>query len=135
MNLDAELTRRELEIVGLLAWGASKKEIPYRLKVKEGKEPISVHTVENIVRSVYEKIEVQKVNELCVWYFCKYHKVDIKLSLIKRGAGALMMLVLLVPSLLDNELEMLRAQRTGASRTISLRVSGVRGRTKEFSVC
>ena len=41
----AMLTPRESEIAELLAWGASKKEIPDLLTIPGGQPPISVHTV------------------------------------------------------------------------------------------
>ena len=64
------LTPREKEIAELLAWGASKKEIPDLLSCIPGRQPISVHTVDNITANIYAKLHIQKVSELCVIYFC-----------------------------------------------------------------
>ena len=58
----ALLTPRESEVAELLAWGASKKEIPDLLVIPEGKLPISVHTVENLTTSIYAKLHIQKVS-------------------------------------------------------------------------
>ena len=57
------LTGRELQVAELLAWGMAKKEAADRLG-------ISTHTVENIARSVYEKVGIQKAAELSAWWIC-----------------------------------------------------------------
>ena len=64
MNPEATLTKREHQIGALLAWGHSKKEIASELY-------ISVRTVENTARNIYEKIEVRNVAQLTAWLFCK----------------------------------------------------------------
>lgn len=58
------LTNREWQIAGLLAWGASKKEVA-------GKLIISIRTVENTARNIYEKAQVRSIGQLSAWYFCK----------------------------------------------------------------
>lgn len=62
MNKDAKLTKRENQIAELIAWGSAKKEIADLLC-------ISVNTVDNTARSIYEKIGVNKSNELSAWWF------------------------------------------------------------------
>ena len=49
------LTKREQQVAELLAWGASKKEIPDLLRKLYGGREISVHTVENIARNIYKE--------------------------------------------------------------------------------
>lgn len=138
MNLNAELTNREMQVAKLLAWGASKKEVPYLLSPKKGKLPISVHTVENITRNIYEKTETQKISELCVWYHCKYNKVDIGLSPInyKRIArdnviAIAMFFTLLIPTLDNSINDTLRAR----SRSSISRVARTRTRGNECCYC
>ena len=63
MKVVAKLTPRETQIAELLAWGHAKKEVAEELF-------ISVRTVENTARNIYEKIGIQKATELCVWWFC-----------------------------------------------------------------
>ena len=83
-----KLTRRELQVAELIAWGASKKEVPDLLPVKPGREPIAIRTVENTVRNIYEKLGIQKVNELSAWYFCTHHNISFDLSPLKRKIAA-----------------------------------------------
>lgn len=112
----ALLTPRELEIAELLAWGASKKEIPDLLVIPP-QHPISVHTVENITTSIYQKLGIQKVSELCTIYFCTRFNISMDLSPIKRKLLVLVLLLLLVPEVISTSTEMVRPQRS--ARTIT----------------
>jgi len=67
MNETVRLTRREVEVTELLVWGAAKKEVADKLD-------ISTHTVDNIARSIYEKVGIQKVGELAAWWFCTKYR-------------------------------------------------------------
>lgn len=87
MNPYAQLTRREKEIGNLLAWGAIKKEVAERLC-------ISIHTVENHVRNIFEKTECRCVNEFSAWYFCTEFKISFQLSPLMRQSVASILLVL-----------------------------------------
>lgn len=58
--MSRNLSRREYQVAELIAWGAAKKEVPGLLKKLYGGKEISVHTVENILRSIYEKIHLNK---------------------------------------------------------------------------
>lgn len=95
MDLTAQLTKRELEIAEFLAWGASKKEVPDLLPRKKGKGPISVRTVEVLTKSIYEKLDIQKVSELSVWYFCTHYNISLDLSPLKRKVATLSLLLLI----------------------------------------
>lgn len=117
--MNTELTERELQIAELIAWGASKKEIPDLLKELYGGREISVHTVENIARNIYAKLHLNKASELSAWYFCKHHRVDDSLSPIKRirtAALSILFLILLIPQTLGYDDEALRPQRTRTTR-------------------
>ncbi len=107
----ALLTPRESEVAELLAWGASKKEIPDLLTIPDGKSPISVHTVENLTTSIYSKLKIQKVSELCAIYFCSRFHISMDLSPIKRRLAVVVLLLLLIPELSTASSEMLRPQR------------------------
>ena len=107
----AMLTPRESEVAELLAWGASKKEIPDLLTISAGKSPISVHTVENLTTSIYSKLQIQKVSELCTIYFCSRFNISLDLSPIKRRLAVVVLLLLLIPELTSVSTEMLRPQR------------------------
>lgn len=117
--MNSELTERELQIAELIAWGASKKEIPDLLKELYGGREISVHTVENITRNIYAKLHLNKASELSAWYFCKHYQVDDSLSPIKRirtAALSILFLILLIPQTLGYDDEALRPQRTRTTR-------------------
>ena len=73
MKIDAELTKRENEVAELLAWGAAKKQVAGRLF-------ISVRTVENTARNIYEKIEVRSAAALSAWWFCKKFKIPVSFN-------------------------------------------------------
>lgn len=96
MLTTVKLTKREEQIAELLAWGASKKEIPYLLPTKAGRKPIAIRTVENTVRNIYEKLGIQKVNELAAWYFCTRFKISFDLSPLHRKMFAVGLLALFI---------------------------------------
>jgi DNA-binding CsgD family transcriptional regulator len=85
---EATLTQRENEVAELLAWGATKKEVAQRLYV-------SVRTVENHARNIYEKSGVTKASELAAWWFCMKFGISFDLNPMKRRAVAWMMLALI----------------------------------------
>lgn len=92
MRKEAELTPRETEVAELLAWGAAKKEVADQLF-------ISVRTVENTARNIYEKINIQKATELCVWWFCTHCGVSFDLSPIKRKIISIAIILITLPQI------------------------------------
>ena len=113
------LSKRERQVVELLAWGASKKEVPDLLRKLYGGREISVHTVENIARNIYAKLHLNKASELSAWYFCECHQVDDSLSPIKRLRQTVLgvvLLVLLTPQVLGLDDQALRPQRIRTTR-------------------
>ena len=97
MGATIKLSKREEQIAELLAWGAAKKEVPDLLPVKPGRGPIAIQTVENTVRNIYEKLGIQKVNELSAWYFVTHFSIPASLSPLKRKiiSAALLLIILL----------------------------------------
>lgn len=124
MNTTAQLTKRELQVTELLAWGAAKKEVPQYLHKKNGHE-ISVQTVEVITKKIYEKLGIQKVSELAVWYFCNNFHISFDLSPVKRNIITVVFLMLVGTAEVLNSADFVRpcAGRT-AGRTMR---SGSRG--------
>lgn len=109
----AKLTRREQEITELLAWGASKS---YVAKVLF----ISVRTVENHARNIFEKTGVTKINELSAWWFCtRFHISD--LSPIKKQIVATALIIILAPSVLHIDNSIVRTQRARTTRVARAR--------------
>lgn len=113
------LTKRERQIAELLAWGASKKEVPDLLRKLYGGREISVHTVENITRNIYAKLHLNKASELSAWYFCECHQVDDSLSPFKRAkktAISIFLLLLLLPQVINSDDDLMRPQRARTTR-------------------
>lgn len=123
MRFNAQLTPRENEVAELLAWGAAKKEVAYRLY-------ISTRTVENTTRNIYEKIGIQKATELCVWWFCTRCGVSFNLSPIKRQLLSVAFLLMMLPQISQHNEDIVRTFRT--QRVQNTRTSGGRqGRRNE----
>lgn len=114
-----ELSRREYQVAELIAWGAAKKEIPEMLQKLYGGAQISIRTVENIVRRIYEKLHIGKANELSALWFCKYYGVDEGLSPIKQLRNtiySLMFLIIMIPQICNLD-QAVRPSRTRTIRT------------------
>lgn len=71
----------------LIAWGGTKKDAANMLH-------ISVRTVENHVRTIYEKTGVTKVNELSALYFCIHYCIPLTMSPLIRRVMAVMLLAI-----------------------------------------
>jgi DNA-binding CsgD family transcriptional regulator len=104
MRKNAELTPRETEVAELLAWGAAKKEVADQLF-------ISVRTVENTARNIYEKIGIQKATELCVWWFCTHCGVSFDLSPVKRRLLSIALLLIILPQITTSNEDLVRIFR------------------------
>lgn len=114
-----ELSRREYQVAELIAWGAAKKEIPEMLQKLYGGAQISIRTVENTVRRIYEKLHIGKANELSALWFCKYYGVDEGLSPIKQLRNtiySLMFLIIMIPHICNLD-QAVRPSRTRTVRT------------------
>ena len=68
MKVSATLSEREIQIIKLLAWGATYKTISNMLMISE-------KTTANHVRMIYKKLGLTKVNELSAWYFCTTYNI------------------------------------------------------------
>ena len=79
--MDTILSTREAEIAERIAWGASQKEVANDLG-------ISRYTVDNILRKIYQKLHIGKINELSAWWFCTTFGISFDLSPLKRTIGA-----------------------------------------------
>jgi DNA-binding CsgD family transcriptional regulator len=115
MKTQVTLTKRETQVAELLAWGAAKKEAADQLG-------ISTRTVENIARNIYEKIDIQKATELCVWWFCTHCGVSFDLSPVKRKMISIMLLLIFIPQLhVNRETLFFRRARTNTIVILSRR--------------
>lgn len=64
MNLDANLSKRELEVAEMIAFSTDRKKAAERLFISEG--TLSAHSYR-----IYEKLEINKQSELVIWWFMK----------------------------------------------------------------
>ncbi|MDP4201472.1 MAG: helix-turn-helix transcriptional regulator [Bacteroidota bacterium] len=71
------LTPRQEQIAGLVACGKAKKEIADLLH-------ISVDTVANIVKEIYVRTGLGKMNELAVWWISRRFRLSIDFSNLER---------------------------------------------------
>lgn len=85
----AILSEREVQIAERIAWGASQKEVADDLG-------ISRYTVDNILRKIYQKLHIGKINELSAWWFCTHFNISFELSPLKRTIGAVALAVLII---------------------------------------
>lgn len=102
------LTKRETQIAELIAWGASKKEVANQLFISE-------YTVDNHLRKVYEKANVNKANELSAWWFCTRFHISFDLSPLKKAIIAGALLLCFIPS--EVYAYRVRVRRTNETRT------------------
>ena len=114
MKEEAVLTKKEMQVAELLAWGAEKKEAADMLCV-------SYNTIVSHARSIYEKLGIQKSTELSVWYFCTRFHISFNLSPIARRFLAIFLLVVTGIGAADENTDMMRAFR--APRTVSVRAA------------
>ena len=83
------LSEREAQIAERIAWGASQKEVACDLG-------ISRYTVDNILRRIYQKLHIGKINELSAWWFCTHFNISFELSPLKLTIGAVALLILVI---------------------------------------
>lgn len=114
MKQNVDLTDRETRIAELLAWGAAKKEIADKLHVSEG-------TVRKDSEHIFRKIEIQKVTELCLWWFCEKYGMNWSLDPLKRFAAIALLLVVVGHDITDGcSFQRARMGRRGKEDTIEL---------------
>ena len=105
-----ELTKREIEITELIAWGASTKDVANRLF-------LSVRTVENHIRNIHEKLGLQKSNELSAWWFCKKFGIDPDLSPLKHILVVFFIGLVIMAELTDTQMYRFRSKARTEVRT------------------
>ncbi|WP_346713339.1 helix-turn-helix transcriptional regulator [Mediterranea massiliensis] len=104
------LTVRESEVAERIAWGASQKEVATELG-------ISRYTVDNILRKVYDKLHIGKINELSAWWFCTTFGISFDLSPLKRAIGACCLLGIFMMGEFFNKEQFCRYRTRRIART------------------
>lgn len=128
-----ELTRRELQIIELIAWGANRKEVPDMLQQKYGGKLITINTVNNIIANIYAKLSLNSETQLSAWYFCDQHGVDSSKSPLrdlKRAIYSVVFLVILLPQITNMD-QAVRPQRTRVPERIERTRSGRNRRSED----
>lgn len=106
MDTSSNLTPREFEIGKLTVLGKTKKEIANTLS-------ISVRTVENTMRKVFVKADVNNSTSFSLWWFCKYF--GIKEDAVRTMVSATMLCLLIFHIFTTNE-ESFRGRRVRLRR-------------------
>ena len=112
----AILTARESQVAERIAWGASQKEVADDLG-------ISRYTVDNILRKVYDKLHIGKINELSAWWFCTTFGISFDLSPLKRTIGAICLTCLFISGEMMNDWQFCRyrTRRVRIERIVKLK--------------
>ena len=105
-----QLTEREKEVAELLAWGATKKEAAEELF-------LSVFTIDNHLRKIFEKTGCNKVNELSAWWFCTKFKISFDLSPLKRAVMAGVLIIAFIPGEFHQHFNITRSRRHRVANT------------------
>lgn len=91
MESEIKLTKRENQIAERIAWGSAQKEVASDLG-------ISRRTVDNILRKIYAKLKIGKINELSAWWFCTNFNISFELSPLTKQIIASVFLLLFTVS-------------------------------------
>lgn len=88
MNLEARLTKRQDQVLELIATGCQQKEAAEILH-------ISVKTIDNHVQAIKQRISVNNDRELTVFYFCRRFAIPYAVVAIKKGTSVLLLYIIL----------------------------------------
>lgn len=114
-----DLSPRECQVAELIAWGASKKEVPGLLQKIYGGKEISVHTVENILRNIFLKLGFSKSTELGAWWFCRKYginELESPLARLRKTVTAFFFLMIMMPQIVNADYSAVRPQRVRTTR-------------------
>lgn len=112
------LTASEYEVAEYLVYGLSQKEIAAELEKSE-------HTVRELNRRIHQKLAINKVSELCRWYYKIEFGVSLPAKKLRHVAYAFLSLFLLFFAEYNGVKDIRRAP---SARTV--RASGTARRNK-----
>ena len=101
MNLEAQLSKRELEVAEVMAFTKSKTDAAQKLFISEG--TLSAHTF-----NIYDKLQINSKSELVIWWFVKKLGVELKNIPYFRLVSVI---IISVCTLLDREVYHIRFNR------------------------
>ncbi|MFV0361525.1 MAG: response regulator transcription factor [Suipraeoptans sp.] len=89
MNIDnMQLSAREFEIAEQIALGASKKEVANNINR-------STYTVETTIKNVYDKLGINKLSDLVLWYCGEMFNIATLIDDRKRQILATLLLLII----------------------------------------
>ncbi len=112
MNLNATLSKREIELVPYLISEKSKKQIADEICR-------SVLTVENHARNIYRKVGVTKGTGLCIWWFVQRFKIP--MDQLPKSMTALFFLMLFLPYEFSSRQVVIRSSKCKEAEVIRVR--------------
>lgn len=84
------LTKREEQVAEMMAWGVSRKNMPYLFEKVWGKK-LSLPTIDVISQRVFRKLGISKNIEVVVWYHKHYRGIDLGTSPFAKYLGAFLL--------------------------------------------
>jgi len=105
-----DLAPVERQVADLYVAGFTKKEIAMERKR-------SYYTVDTQVKALFEKTDVHKDTEFCLWYFITRFKISFDLSVLQRTITTVSLLTLISAGTIFQSNPMYRAVRTGRAKT------------------
>lgn len=101
-----KFTKREIEVMRAIAYGASVKEVP-DLVYPGPHGRVSESCVSHALERIKTKLGIQKVTEIAAYYFCRYRGADGSdcITSLKSILIAGTMLVTTMPSILSYSFE------------------------------
>lgn len=130
--MQTNLTKRELQVIEVVAWGAARKEVPGLLPGRE----ISVFTVDNLLRSIYVKLNLHSLNGLSAWYFA--HRAGVSTSNcpepLRKRITATMLLAILCVAAFNNIMDNARRVPNSARVARVCRARARRGKESTFYI-
>ena len=117
MNIEAELTYRENEIVEMIALGYSQKMIAYHFN-------ISQKTVDNHVVNIKKKVKINTNCQIATFYLCRRFGIPPSCLVILQSTAKLLIGVFIVMQITTGD--QLQVRRTGRT--------GRTGRRNEYNI-
>lgn len=122
MNNTVQITQREEQVWALIVKGMAKKEVANHLDR-------SFHTINQIVRQIYEKLDIKKETDLVrEWFFYQslVTRDEFSQAIRSKGASVVLGFLLLTSVQIAFDSPAVRVVRTASARSINRAPSGRR---------
>lgn len=109
--MEAELSKREKEVVKAIAYGASVEECAEELFIAK-------RTVTNHLQNIYDKTGARSLNAISAWYFCREFNISFRFSTTRKKLIITALVAIIVPaSIVDGKLLTTRFMRNKSRQT------------------